>query len=702
MNGLMDDIIQSGDEDFYIGGPMCSNHVDSSFFLSLAPRMEMLCPPCKRPRGNVTVSLREAKLKQEKKDFTGMLPDECLYEIFRYLPAARDRSVCACVSKRWLMLQSSMRRSEIKRSSKPIPKPFGQTPNGDRSGNTPELQGDASFSQDSYEELCDDGLSEVILEDSEPTDIGVGSKGAAEKGRCEKQPRWAIGDLSRCLEGKKATDIRLAAISIGTASRGGLGKLLIRGSDPFRGVSDLGLSAIGLGCPALRVLSLWDCPLVGDKGLSLVAKGCRLLEKLDLCKCPMIGDNGLEAIAEFCPNLLTLNIESCPQIGNKSLKAIGQHCPNLISLCINDCLLVSDQGIMSIVSSSTKLMKVKLQAVKVTDVTLAVIGYYCKSLTDLLLVSLQNVTQKGFCSMGNALGMQKLKVFSVTSCRGMTDLAFEAIGEGCPSVKQVSLHKCESLSDKGLQAFTKVAISLENLRLEECNMISHCGLRGALGNCSGKLKVLTLVKCTGIRESVLGTMPLPACESLKSLNVRYCPGFGNGCLALLGRACPQVQYIDLSGLAGISDDGLLAFLESRKAGLVKVNLSGCIEVTDRALFVITNLFRDSLQTLNLDGCMKVTDQTLRFIADCCSALQDLDVSKCCITDNGIVFLASARQQALQILSLSGCMQITDECLRFIAKMGETLLGLNLQHCSGISQRALDFLQAHLWRCDLLV
>lgn len=56
-----------------------------------------------------------------------MLPDECVYEIFRYLPAARDCSACACVSNRWLMLQSSLQRGEIKRSKTNIKNPAEMT-----------------------------------------------------------------------------------------------------------------------------------------------------------------------------------------------------------------------------------------------------------------------------------------------------------------------------------------------------------------------------------------------------------------------------------------------------------------------------------------------------------------------------------------------------------------------------------------------
>ncbi|KAH9322605.1 hypothetical protein KI387_017244, partial [Taxus chinensis] len=691
-----------GDGDFYARGRKRSSYMDSSSFLSLAPCMERLYSPSKRQRGYITKLHRETKPKQDDKDYISMLPDECLYEIFRCLPAARDRSVSACVSKHWLLLQSSMQRNEIKRT-KQNAKKLGEIPSGNRSLSNPSDQsGSIPSSEDAFEESCDDEFDGQINGQSESMDVDVVQKGATKKGEREKQPSWASGDLSRCLEGNKATDIRLAAISVGMVGRGGLGKLKIRGNHPFRGVSDLGLNAIGLGCPALRILTLWDCPLVGDNGLSSIAKGCRLLEKLDLLNCPLIGDKGLESVAVNCPGLLTLNIESCPQIGDKSLKVIGQHCFNLKRLSINNCALVGDEGIMAVVSSSTKLEKAKLQAVKVTDNSLAVIGHYCKSLIELMLVNLQNVTENGFYSMGNASGMQKLKLLSVTSCQGLTDLSLVAIGQGCPSLKQVSLRKCEFLDNKGLKGFTEVAVSLENLQLEECNMISTMGLIDALANCCGKLKVLTLEKCTGITECGPVTMPVPACESLKFVNVRYCPGFGNGCLALLGSACPEAQSIDLSGLAGISDDGLFALLGSCKTSLVKLNLSGCIEVTDRAIFVIVKLFGKSLQSLSFDGCRKLTDQSLRFISECCSVLKDLDVSKCSITDNGIGSLACAAHSDLDILSLSGCVQITDKSLPSIGKLGERLLGLNLQRCSGISNRALDLLTSHLWRCDLLV
>lgn len=691
---------RAGDEDYYLGRQKGSRKVDRSAFLPAAPCIGAVCPR-KKSRVDASQSLGEPILNRDSKDLFGILPDECLFEIFRCLPGPRERSFCAGVSKRWLTLQSSMHRGEFKNTSKYFSKDFGESTHGP-SNNAAQLTEAVELGQDTYEDLCDEDFSEAAGEEANVMDIDVGSKRTAVSGMSKKQPRWVTGNLTRCLEGKKATDIRLAAIAVCAGGHGGLGKLLVRGSTLCRGITNIGLSAIGLGCPALRVLSLWNCPSVGDAGLAAIAKGCKLLEKLDLCKCPWIGDKGLESVAVNCPNLLTLNLESCPQVGNKSLKEIGRNCVRLQSLSINDCFLVSDEGVITILSNTKTLMKLKLQALRLTNTTLAAVGHYGKFLTDLSLENLFNVTEKGFLSMGNTMGLQKLKHLSVTACRGLTDVSIEVVGQSCINLKQVYIRKCESLTDDGLRAFTHVAISLENFQIEECKLISCCGLIDVLSNCSGKLKVLSLIKCEGIKESSLVTTSIPVCESLKSLNIRYCPGFGNGCLAMLGRAFPQLQQLDLSGLSGISDDGLLALLENSKTSLVKVNLSGCVQVTDWAIFGIANLCGENLQTLILDGCRKVTDRSLKIIADLCPSLQDLDLAKCGITDNGIVSLLSARQQAIQILSLSGCMQITDKCLPFIENMGETLLGLNLQHCSGLSQRALDAVGAHLWWCDLLV
>ncbi|MBA0827403.1 hypothetical protein Goarm_012186, partial [Gossypium armourianum] len=368
-----------GDDDFYSGGSFYTNSTDLGRLCSISSQVDVYYPPRKRARITAPFVVGETLFEQSKQASIDVLPDECLFEIFKRLPGGRERSSCACVSKHWLMLLISIRKGEYE-SSKAVKE------------NTDSVSDE------------DDGY------------------------------------LTRCLEGKKATDMRLAAVAVGTSGHGGLGKLSIRGSSSSSGVTNFGLSAIARGCPSLKALSLWNVPRVGDEGLSEIAKECHLLEKLDLCQ--------------------------CPSFSNK-------------------------------------------------DFSLAVIGHYGKSVTNLMLSGLENVSEKGFWVMGNAQGLQKLVSLTITSCRGVTDVSLEAMGKGCANLRQMCLRRCCFISDDGLVAFAKSAGSLESLQLEECNRITQSGTIGVLSNCS--LKSLTVVKCMGIKD-ISSEVPLSCCNSLKSLS----------------------------------------------------------------------------------------------------------------------------------------------------------------------------------------
>ncbi|CAI9760520.1 unnamed protein product [Fraxinus pennsylvanica] len=401
-----------GDDDFYNGSPFCSG--DSGILLSIGFHVDIYCPARKRARisGPLVV---EGSVYEDKRPSIDRLPDECLFEIFRHLPGGRERSASACVSKRWLTVLSGVRNAEFYRSKVPQGQPDDM--NVDLASNNKE-----SISADEDLEVeCD-------------------------------------GYLTRCVEGKKATDVRLAAIAVCTSSRGGLGKLSIRGYNSNRGVTDLGLSAIARACPSLRFLSLWNVPSIGDEGLFEIAREFHSLEKLDLCQCPSISNKSIVAIAKSCPNLTALTFESCLNIGNESLQAVGKYCPKLQSITIKDCPLVRDHGVASLLASASSLMKVKLQTLNISDCSLAVIGHYGKSITSLVLSGLQNVSQKGFWVMGNARGLQTLAYLAITSCRGVIDLSLEALEKGCPNLKQMCIRKCFFVSDNGLVAFAKCVI----------------------------------------------------------------------------------------------------------------------------------------------------------------------------------------------------------------------------------------------------
>ncbi|XP_020592639.1 EIN3-binding F-box protein 1-like [Phalaenopsis equestris] len=657
-----------GDDEIRLRGLLCSNFMDSSLFISLAPTMDACYSSRKKRRFTAPSIIRgevmmtaPLLMKQLTSCTIDILPDESLFEIFRRLPRSQERSIASCVSKRWLMLLSSIQPSE-----------------------------DMDMLQKERNSLSS---SRLHLPDLNYPDPSVPGKNFSVE---------SDGYLTRCLEAEEATDVRLAAIAVGNAGRGGLGKLKIRGGNSTCEATDVGLSAIGHGCPLLRALSIWKIPLITDAGLAAIADGCPLLENLDLYQCPLITDKGLKVIAQKCPNLTSLTIDSCSGIGNDGLQAVGHGCSKLFSVSIKDCPLVGDKGVSSLVSyASSSIRKIKLQNVNISDVSLAVIGHYGKAVTNISLIFLQNVSERGFWVMGNAFNMVNLTSCTISCCPGITDRGLEAIAKGCPNLKLLSIKRSSYLSDAGLKSFTGYAKMLERLQLEECNGITLVGVLEGLLNCYAKLKSLALIKCLGIKDITCHPDELPSCMSLNSLTISDCPGFTSFSLPLVGKICPNLQQIDLSGLLGVTDFGLLPLLENSESELVKVNLEGCVSVSDASISALVKVHGTSLKFLNLYGCKAITDKSLFSISAYCSVLNDLDVSWCSISDFGVAAIASAEQLNLQTLSLAGCTGITKKSLSFLEKMKESLKWLNLQQCKLINSRVVGSLEEKLWWCDIL-
>uniref|UniRef100_A0ACD5Z5D9 Uncharacterized protein n=1 Tax=Avena sativa TaxID=4498 RepID=A0ACD5Z5D9_AVESA len=590
------------------------------------------------------------KQRQPAQPSLDALPDECLFEVLRRLPGGRERADSACVSRRWLALLATIRASEL---------------------------GHAASTS-----LLPDLNEEFVME--EDTDDSPADPCA-----------------ERVLEGKEATDVRLAAMAVVAGSLGGLEKLAVRGSHPTRGVTDQGLLAVARGSPNLCSLALWGVPLVTDAGLAEIAAGCPSLERLDITSCPLITDKGLAAVAQGCPNLVSLTVDACSGVGNEGLRAIGRCCTKLQAVSIKNCVNIGDQGISSLVcSASASLAKIRLQGLNITDASLAVIGYYGKSVTDLTLARLAAVGERGFWVMANANGLQNLRCISVTSCPGVTDLAIVSIAKFCSSLKQLCLNKCEHVSDAGLKAFAEAAKMLENLQLEECNRVTLVGVLACLINCSQKFRALSLVKCTGVKDICAAPAQLPVCKSLRFLTIKDCPGFTDASLAVVGMICPQLEQVDLSGLGEVSDNGLLPLIKSAESGLVKVDLSGCKNITDVAVSALMKAHGKSIKQVSIEGCSKITDASLFAISENCTELAELDLSNCMVSDSGIASLASAKQFQLRVLSLFGCTNVTQRSVPFLGNMGK-LEGLNLQFCNMIGDHNIASLEKQLWWCDIL-
>ncbi|KAL5793272.1 hypothetical protein ACOSP7_001866 [Xanthoceras sorbifolium] len=93
----------SGNDEFHSGG--CLFPTSSC--------VDVYCPPHKRARTSAPFAFNESEFECDNQISIGVLPEECLFKIFSRLLNGKEKSSAACVSKRWLMLLSSIRKAEF-------------------------------------------------------------------------------------------------------------------------------------------------------------------------------------------------------------------------------------------------------------------------------------------------------------------------------------------------------------------------------------------------------------------------------------------------------------------------------------------------------------------------------------------------------------------------------------------------------------
>lgn len=695
-----------GDDDFGLH----ASELPTPFRPAASIFVESLTPKTKRSRTSWKAqddcsSVPVPEINQV--DLINTLPDECLQEIFGFLPKVQDRCAAASVSMRWLMLQSRMQRTDYKSQSSRYKgvctaKDVCAAKSGPNSAGeklNPSVEESLDVAEDRFDEAQEDetlASSDEVHTCRNEMDVDMD-----EEPRVQRQPQWALGELSRKFEGRKATDVKLALVAIGELARGGLGTLKVVGGSARggKGVTDAGLIAIGNCCAALRSLTLWDCDGITDVGLAAIGNGCRLLEKIDLMKCPGVGDRGLQVVAKGCPLLSTVNIDSCLNVGNASLEAFGRLSGAVTSFSVSSCPMVGSAGIGKVTLGCNKLKTLKLEKIRLSNEGLVAIGENCKSVTRMKLANLGWCSEEGFLGFCGGTGLKLLKSLLITSCPGITDVSLELVGKVCQDLKLCVLSQCQSVTDKGLQAFMKSCFCLDTLQLERCHSITNSGLLTALAQGKGNLKNLSLSKCDGLWNGEKRSEEVPlTCLSLKTLNVTDCKSAGIEPIVTMGLCCPSLENLDLSELTNLSDEAITSVMEGCGDHLVSLNLTNCTNITYVAVAAIASHCVD-LECLTLDGCYRVGDNGLHMLATECISLKELDLSGTSITDSGLRSLVTMRGFWLRSLTLTGCVNLTDESLSLIEDCCPSLGALNLRNCPLLSREGLSSLESQLWSCD---
>ncbi|RLN20903.1 hypothetical protein BBJ28_00011454 [Nothophytophthora sp. Chile5] len=478
--------------------------------------------------------------------------------------------------------------------------------------------------------------------------------------------------------------------------------LLLTGADT---ITDAGVAAIALVMPELKELALAGAKRVTDAALRVLSEHCPRLERLDASALPGMRGAGLAALVDRCgstltrlaladcpqldewvlrrcfyasPKLTHLDLARCPQVNDALLETLAAQCPLLRVLVLSSCLRISDCGIIRVAQRCPHLERVALDRPvgvrgnePLTDTTCGALGDCCRKLRDVSLAGCSALTDAGVQWL--AAGCAQLTRLDLTGALDLTDAACAALGSHCPELRALRLGGVKGVSDVGLRLLADGCAKLELLHATNLYLVSDGsnrdfgleGLRAIAAGCH-ELQELNLSGCFQLQERALMAVGA-SCPALRRLNLQACPDVTLAAVTAVLRGCQRLARLDLSGMRRC-DDRVLRAVAKHGVALRHLIVVGCERVGDAGLHHLAATRADQLELLDLSGCVQVSDVGVNAL---CEAFQ---------------------RPRLAHLLLADCPLVTQDAVERLAFVCPLLLTLSVHGCQ-ISARALKSLSS---------
>ena len=309
-----------------------------------------------------------------------------------------------------------------------------------------------------------------------------------------------------------------------------------------------------------------------------------------------------------------------------------------------------------------------------------VVGYFLSCVC--LTTNSDFMAKLGNCSLDEYRVSFLVKELSSRSLKPVLtlDLRNDNLSNGVVHIAEILIHSncfktlyisCCRIDDQGVKS---LASALEtNGSLEELNLIGN-------------------VAITGIGLMALGES-LKRNRGLNTLNISYCciDDQGMKSLASALEMNGSLEELDLRGNYAVTSIGLMALGESlkRNKGLKTLNISYCC-IDDQGMKSLASALETngSLEELDLSRNVAITGIGHMALGESLKrnrGLKTLNISFCCIDDQGMKSLASALEMngSLEELTLSGSRAVTGIGVMALGeslKRNRGLKRLNISHC----------------------
>ncbi|XVF68431.1 hypothetical protein PTKIN_Ptkin11bG0002300 [Pterospermum kingtungense] len=468
-------------------------------------------------------------------------------------------------------------------------------------------------------------------------------------------------------------------------------------------ITDMGIGCIAVGCRKLRSLCLKWCLRVGDLGVELIALKCKEIKSLDLSYLP-ITEKCLKSVLQLW-HLEDLVLEGCHGIDDEGLSTLKQSCKSLKMLNLSNCQNVTHTSLSSLTNGAEQLQQLILAYGSAVSpklpkvISLLTLYLSLGSLLTYLMVmkvtadlanSLHNfsklqsikldgctVTWSGIKAMASL--QASVKELSFSKCLGVTDQGLSFLVQAHKKLRKLDITCCRKITYTSIDSITNSCTSLTSIRMESCSLVSKEAFI-LIGACCSYLEELDATD-TEIDDE--GLKSISRCLQLSVLKLGICPNITDEGLKNVGSHCSMLKELDLYRSMAISDMGIAAIADGCPA-LEMINMAYNDKITDYSLISLSKCLM--LKSLEIRGCPGVSSIGLSVIAVGCKQLTVLDIKKCFnVNDNGMLPLAQFSQNLKQI-NLSYCC-VTDVGLVALASISR-LQNMTILHLAGLTPNGL--------------
>ncbi len=245
--------------------------------------------------------------------------------------------------------------------------------------------------------------------------------------------------------------------------------------DDCESISDEAIYAVAPFCKRIKELSLRNCSRISLPALKTLCKSAHVVSALDISHCFLIGEKAIEELFEKPTLIQQLSLEGQFLLEGSAIVSLLKQMPKLRRLSLLETTSIQDDDIASILNFCPELKFLKLEAGRLTDISLDLIAKKAHHLIGIHLVNGREITDAGLAKLAEISNLSSAVLIDCPNVRGsflkdwhklflhslylgnfplLENEALEALLSH--PLKHLQLHECPKIQDDGIKRLSEL------------------------------------------------------------------------------------------------------------------------------------------------------------------------------------------------------------------------------------------------------